>query len=48
MLPTDMEFKNDSNFRKYSEIYKDDKDQFYVDFADSYKKLTELGFVQGK
>ena len=45
MLPTDMELKNDKQFRKWSELYKDDNEQFLRDFGDAFKKLTELGFA---
>ncbi len=48
MLPADMEFKNNKDFRKWGELYKSDKDQFLKDFGDTFKKLTELGFVSGK
>ena len=46
MLPTDMELKEDPSFRKYSELYKNDKEKFLNDFGVAFKKLTELGFVQ--
>jgi len=48
MLPADMEFKKDANFRKWGEMYKGDEKQFLADFADSFKKLTELGFTPQK
>lgn len=43
MLPTDLEIKDDPEFKKYSEKYKDDEKLFYDDFSLAYKKLTELG-----
>jgi len=46
MLPTDLVFKSDPGFRKWSVLYKADKDQFMVDFAEAFKKLTELGFTR--
>jgi len=46
MLPTDMVFKTDPGFCKWSKIYKDDKKQFMMDFAEAFKKLTELGFTR--
>lgn len=46
MLPTDMVFKTDPGFCKWSQIYKDDKTQFMMDFAEAFKKLTELGFTR--
>jgi len=46
MLPADLEFKKDANFRKWGELYKNDSPQFLQDFAESFKKLTELGFTE--
>jgi len=46
MLPTDMVFKTDPGFSKWSILYKDDKTQFMTDFAEAFKKLTELGFTR--
>lgn len=43
MLPTDLEIKDDPNFRKYSEKYYKDEKLFYDDFAKAFKKLTENG-----
>jgi catalase (peroxidase I) len=43
MLPADLALKSDPEFRKYSEIYKKDNERFLSDFADAYKRLTELG-----
>ncbi|GAA5876845.1 hypothetical protein JCM8547_002406 [Rhodosporidiobolus lusitaniae] len=43
MLPTDMALIDDTAFRKYVEIYAEDRDRFYKDFADVFAKLIELG-----
>ncbi|KAJ1851823.1 heme peroxidase [Coemansia sp. RSA 2703] len=43
MLPADMAFKKDSEFRKYVEKYAADQDAFFVDFAKAFSKLLELG-----
>jgi len=44
MLPTDLELRDDPEFKKWSQKYKDDPKTFEKDFATAYKKLTELGF----
>ena len=44
MLPTDIELRDDPEFRKWSELYKKDEKLFLKDFANAFKKLTELGF----
>jgi len=44
MLPTDLEFRDDPEFKKTSLKYKEDQKLFHEDFAKAYKKLTELGF----
>lgn len=46
MLPTDLEFRDDPDFKIFSLKYKDDEKLFNKDFGESYKKLTELGFKQ--
>lgn len=46
MLPTDLEIRDDPEFRKWAELYKKDEDTFFKDFAMAFKKLTELGFKQ--
>ncbi|KAI9503635.1 heme peroxidase [Coemansia spiralis] len=43
MLPADMVFRTDPQFRKYSEIYAADQDAFFADFAKAFTKLLELG-----
>lgn len=44
MLETDLVLATDSEFRKYSEIYKDDYGRFAKDFTSAWTKLTENGF----
>jgi len=46
MLPTDLELKDDPEFKKWSVKYKDDVKLLKDDFGKAYKKLTELGFKQ--
>ncbi|EGR29908.1 hypothetical protein IMG5_146260 [Ichthyophthirius multifiliis] len=43
-FPIDLELKKDPELRKYSILYKEDQLQFQNDFAQAFKKLTELGF----
>ncbi|KAK7309372.1 hypothetical protein RJT34_06037 [Clitoria ternatea] len=43
-LPTDKALVEDPRFRKYVELYAKDEDAFFVDYASSHKKLSELGF----
>eukprot|EP00472_Partenskyella_glossopodia_P013714 CAMPEP_0197518676 /NCGR_PEP_ID=MMETSP1318-20131121/3898_1 /TAXON_ID=552666 /ORGANISM="Partenskyella glossopodia, Strain RCC365" /LENGTH=319 /DNA_ID=CAMNT_0043069205 /DNA_START=37 /DNA_END=996 /DNA_ORIENTATION=- len=45
MLPTDMELKNDPEFRVYAEKYWKDQDLFFKDFAKAWTKLMHLGFT---
>jgi len=44
MLPTDMAMRDDPEFRKWSEVYSNDSQRFYKDFASAFKKLVENGF----
>jgi len=46
MLPTDLEIRDDPEFRKWAEFYKTDEKTLFKDFAGAFKKLTELGFKQ--
>lgn len=46
MLIADLELKKDGEFRKWCEEFAKDEEMFFQVFADSFKKLTELGFVQ--
>jgi len=46
MLPTDLELRDDPEFRKWAELYRKDDKKFLEDFAKAFKKLTELGFKQ--
>ncbi|KAJ2240167.1 heme peroxidase [Coemansia sp. RSA 475] len=43
MLPADIAFKTDPQFRKYVEKYAADQDAFFADFAPAFTKLLELG-----
>ncbi|KAL0383942.1 UNVERIFIED_CONTAM: L-ascorbate peroxidase 3 [Sesamum radiatum] len=44
-LPTDLALLDDPDFRRYVELYAKDEDAFYKDYAESHKKLSELGFT---
>lgn len=44
-LPTDKALLSDPEFRRYVEIYAKDEDAFFKDYAESHKKLSELGFT---
>jgi len=44
MLPADLEFRDDPEFRKWSDKYKNEPKLLSDDFGKAYKKLTELGF----
>ncbi|KAK9164518.1 hypothetical protein Syun_005420 [Stephania yunnanensis] len=43
-LPTDKALLEDPKFRYYVELYAKDEDTFFRDYAESHKKLSELGF----
>ncbi|XP_010526895.1 PREDICTED: L-ascorbate peroxidase 3, peroxisomal [Tarenaya hassleriana] len=43
-LPTDNALLDDPAFRGYVELYAKDEDAFFRDYAESHKKLSELGF----
>ncbi|XP_043709300.1 L-ascorbate peroxidase 3 [Telopea speciosissima] len=43
-LPTDKALLEDPEFRRYVELYAKDEDAFFRDYAESHKKLSELGF----
>lgn len=43
MLPTDLALITDPTFKKYVEIYAEDRERFYEDFANVFGKLIELG-----
>ncbi|KAL1215687.1 L-ascorbate peroxidase 3 [Cardamine amara subsp. amara] len=43
-LPTDKTLLEDPEFRGYVELYAKDEDAFFRDYAESHKKLSELGF----
>ncbi|XP_042509567.1 probable L-ascorbate peroxidase 4, peroxisomal isoform X2 [Macadamia integrifolia] len=44
-LPTDKALLEDPEFRRYVELYAKDEDVFFRDYAESHKKLSELGFT---
>ncbi|KAI5683993.1 hypothetical protein M9H77_05221 [Catharanthus roseus] len=44
-LPTDKVLVEDPEFRKYVELYAQDEEAFFRDYAASHKKLSELGFT---
>ncbi|CAL5369065.1 unnamed protein product [Camellia sinensis] len=44
-LPTDKVLVEDPKFRPYVELYKQDEEAFFADYAASHKKLSELGFT---
>nr|AEH76922.1 peroxisomal ascorbate peroxidase [Aeluropus littoralis] len=44
-LPTDKALLTDPEFRHYVELYAKDEDAFFKDYAESHKKLSELGFT---
>ncbi|ONH92232.1 hypothetical protein PRUPE_8G164400 [Prunus persica] len=44
-LPTDAALVEDPEFRKYVDLYAKDEDAFFGDYAESHKKLSELGFT---
>ncbi|KAI3665357.1 hypothetical protein L6452_43981 [Arctium lappa] len=44
-LPTDKALLDDPNFRYYVELYAKDEEAFFKDYAESHKKLSELGFT---
>lgn len=43
MLPTDMEIKNDPKFRKFAELYADNQELFFKDFASAFSRLIAVG-----
>jgi len=45
MLPADMVFAQDKEFRKWAETYAKDEKKFFEDFAKAWKKLLEVGVV---
>ncbi|CAN6544647.1 unnamed protein product [Malus baccata var. baccata] len=44
-LPTDAALVEDPEFRKYVDLYAKDAEAFFRDYAESHKKLSELGFT---
>ena len=45
MLPADLAFLQDPEFRKFVEIYAKDEGRFFADFSKAFAKLLELGTV---
>ncbi|GER42335.1 ascorbate peroxidase [Striga asiatica] len=43
-LPTDVALLDDPEFKSYVELYAKDEEAFFKDYAESHKKLSELGF----
>eukprot|EP00245_Coleochaete_scutata_P002434 TRINITY_DN131_c0_g1_i2.p1 TRINITY_DN131_c0_g1~~TRINITY_DN131_c0_g1_i2.p1 ORF type:complete len:174 (+),score=62.31 TRINITY_DN131_c0_g1_i2:3-524(+) len=43
VLPTDAALFEDPGFKVYAEKYAEDQDAFFSDYAESHKKLSELG-----
>ncbi|KAK5116872.1 hypothetical protein LTR85_009132 [Meristemomyces frigidus] len=43
MLPTDLALLSDPSFRPWVELYANDKERFFEDFAKVFAKLVELG-----
>ncbi len=46
MLIADLELKKDKEFKKWCQEFANNEELFFNVFADAFKKLTELGFVQ--
>ncbi|KAI7725856.1 hypothetical protein M8C21_022279 [Ambrosia artemisiifolia] len=44
-LPTDKALVEDPKFRCYVKLYAKDEEAFFKDYAESHKKLSELGFT---
>uniref|UniRef100_A0A0E0QUF8 Plant heme peroxidase family profile domain-containing protein n=1 Tax=Oryza rufipogon TaxID=4529 RepID=A0A0E0QUF8_ORYRU len=44
-LPTDRALLEDPEFRRFVDHYAKDEDAFFKDYAESHKKLSELGFA---
>jgi catalase (peroxidase I) len=47
MLPSDMALIWDPKFKKYVELYAEDKDLFFKDFSLAFAKLLDLGVPRG-
>ncbi|KAI3980505.1 hypothetical protein MKX01_008922 [Papaver californicum] len=45
-LPTDKTLLTDPVFRPLVDIYAEDEEAFFVDYADAHMKLSELGFAE--
>ncbi|GAB2282852.1 hypothetical protein Dimus_017388 [Dionaea muscipula] len=44
-LPTDKALVEDPKFHRYVELYAKDEEAFFRDYAESHKKLSELGYT---
>ncbi|KAK1322001.1 putative L-ascorbate peroxidase 4 [Acorus calamus] len=44
-LPSDKVLVEDPEFRRYVDLYAKDEDAFFKDYAESHRKLSELGFT---
>ncbi|KAL5567245.1 hypothetical protein UlMin_030409 [Ulmus minor] len=44
-LPTDNALLDDPKFHPYVELYAKEEDAFFKDYAESHRKLSELGFI---
>ncbi|GJN38468.1 hypothetical protein PR202_gb27509 [Eleusine coracana subsp. coracana] len=47
-LPTDKALMEDPSFSHYVELYANDEEAFFRDYAESHKKLSELGFTPAR
>ncbi|KAH7351849.1 hypothetical protein KP509_19G017000 [Ceratopteris richardii] len=45
-LPSDKALIEDPKFRPYVELYAQDEDAFFCDYADAHLQLSELGFAE--
>ena len=43
MLPSDIALIEDSEFKKYVDVYAKDQKKFFADFSQAFQKLEELG-----
>lgn len=48
MLPTDLALLDDPDMKKYVDIYANDKEAFFKDFALAFGKLIELGVTRAR
>jgi len=43
MNPADISFLSDPKFKKFVDLYAEDEQKFFEDFAKAFSKLLELG-----